>query len=52
MENFTDTTCGKLHQHHLQTGVAMNTLRKMKPVKTALSNTHFVQITKPNLDLV
>jgi hypothetical protein len=45
VENFTDTTSAKWE-------VAMNTPHKVKPVKTTLSNTCFVQITKFNQDLV
>jgi hypothetical protein len=43
--NFTNTTFAKRK-------LAMNTLCKAKTVKTTLSNTHFIQITKSNQDLV
>jgi hypothetical protein len=43
--NFTDTTFAKPE-------LAVNTLLKVKSVKTTLSNTHFVQITKSNQDQV
>jgi hypothetical protein len=40
---------GKLHQHHsAKLELAMSTLHKVKSVKTALSNTRFIQITKSN----
>jgi hypothetical protein len=43
--NFTDTTFTKQE-------LAVNPLHKVKSVKTTLSNTRFVQITKSNQDLV
>jgi hypothetical protein len=42
---FTDSTFAILE-------LAVNILRKVKSVKTSLSNTRFIQITKPNQDLV
>jgi hypothetical protein len=42
--NFTNTTFAKQE-------LALNTLRKVKSVKTTLSNTLFIQITKSNQDL-
>jgi hypothetical protein len=43
--NFIDTTSAKRE-------LAVNALRKVKGVKSALSNKRFVQITKSNQDLV
>jgi hypothetical protein len=43
--NFTDTTFAKRE-------LAVNTLRKVKAIKTTLSTTRFVQVTKSNQDLV
>jgi hypothetical protein len=43
--NFTDTTSAKRE-------LAVNILRKVKSVKTTLSSTRFVQITKSSQDLV
>jgi hypothetical protein len=45
--NFTNTTFA-----FAKLTLAMSTLCKMKSVKTALSNTNFVQITKSNQDQV
>jgi hypothetical protein len=42
--NFTDISAGR--------ELALNTLRKVKSVKTTLSNTHFLQITKYIQDLL
>jgi hypothetical protein len=45
MPNYADTTFAKGE-------LDMNTPRKVKSAKTALSNTHLVQITKSNQDFV
>jgi hypothetical protein len=43
--NFIDTTFAKWE-------LAMNTLHEVNSIKTSLSNTRFVQITKSSQDLV